>query len=82
MNIDLLKHERDDVKNYLDTFLDKGYTPKITLPTRVATTSTLIDHIFTKIKQEKSTAGTILENIADHYLNFLFIKTTLVIVNI
>ena len=74
MNIDLLKYPKDEVMTYLDSFLDNGYIPKITLPTRVDTTSTLIDHLFTKITQQKAIAGTILENIADHYPNFLFIK--------
>ena len=52
MNIDLFKYHKEDVKAYLDTFLSKGYSPKITLPTRVSTTATLIDHIFTRLNPD------------------------------
>ena len=49
MNINLLKcSKHKPTSYYYDTLLSNGFTPKITVPTRVThSTATLIDHLFT-----------------------------------
>ena len=51
LNINLLKHSTHaDTGIYLDTLLENGYLPLITLPTRISNkNATLIDHISTNI---------------------------------
>ena len=79
MNINLLKcSTHKPTSFYYDTVLSHGFTPKITVPTRVThTTATLIDHIFTNENSpEQSFAGTITSSMTDHYFNFLFLKNS------
>ena len=73
MNIDLLKTEsHNDTAEYLDTFLEHGFIPKITVPTRITHQSaTLIDHIFVKLSDVEHNCGTITTDISDHYCNFI-----------
>ena len=75
MNIDLLKTNSDvETANYLDMFLTNSFLPKITVPTRVTHSSaTLIDHLFLKISDKNVLSGTIVNDITDHYINFLCI---------
>ena len=60
INLDLLKNDENrDIALFLDTFISNGFLPKITLPTRKSgNSSTLIDHIFTKINKGNTLAGT------------------------
>ena len=73
LNIDLLKYDsHSETACFLDMFLEHGFIPKITLPTRVTHTSaTLIDHIFIKVTDTSTSCGTITSDITDHYMNFI-----------
>lgn len=75
-NINLLKYKENKVaSDYLDMLISCSYIPMITLPTRVTqTTATLIDHIFKKQSESSCIAGTLLNDISDHYINFLFLS--------
>ena len=49
--------------------------PQITIPTRVTRTSaSLIDHIYRTTDNNNCTAGTIISDITDHYINFILTK--------
>ena len=79
MNINLLKCvKHKPTSYYYDTLLTNGFTPKITVPTRVThTTATLIDHLFTnEDSPDQSFAGTITSSMTDHYFNFIFLKNS------
>ena len=79
-NINLLKcHNHKPSAEYLDSFLANGFIPKITVPTRVTHKSaTLIDHMFLNEshKTADSVAGTLMSNITDHYINFIFMSNS------
>ena len=77
MNINLLNcSHHKPTSYYYDTLLTNGFTPKITVPTRVTHSSaTLIDHLFTnEDTTDQSFAGTITSSMTDHYFNFIFLK--------
>ena len=80
MNANLLKSsEHCHTGDYLDTMLNNGFMPKITVPTRVThDTATLIDHIFVKdtLRNTSGTSGTITSSMSDHYMNFIFLPIT------
>ena len=66
-NIDLLQ-DNDSRDKLIDTTVQMGFMQQITLPTRVTdTTSSLIDHVYTKSRQTLIT-DVISSDIADHYL--------------
>ena len=73
-NMDLLKADTHyPTTALIDTMLTYQLKPCITLPTRVTNNSaTLIDHIYKKISDKDSIAGTLLSDITDHYINFIF----------
>jgi len=75
MNIDILKAEQNnDTARYLDTFVANSFIPKITVPTRITHSSaTLIDHIFYKLSDIQTEQGTIINDISDHFMNFIII---------
>ena len=75
-NIDLLKIESDkNASKLLDLFAGNNMVPMINLPTRVTdSSSTLIDHIYKTVNDISDTAGSIVSDITDHYLNFILIK--------
>lgn len=74
-NIDLLKSDTDaNASNLLDMLVTNQLTPRITVPTRVTHGSaTLIDHMYKKVSSAKCTSGTLISDITDHYINFMFI---------
>ena len=62
-----------NVSNLLDIFISNQLSPRITLPARVThTSSTLIDHVYKKVSSQKSLTGTLINDITDHYINFVF----------
>lgn len=74
-NIDLLKHKQHgDTTRYLETLLDHGQLPLITLPTRVGHTSaTLIDHISSSQQTDRYDTGILISSLSDH-LPVFYIK--------
>ena len=69
MNIDLLKTEsHSDSAVYLDTLLENGLLPLVTMPTRIANRSaSIIDHISTNITDSNYDVGIILSDLSDHF---------------
>ena len=67
MNIDLLKSDTHTKTNeYLESLFTLGFSPVITLPTRLTSSSaTLIDHIYTN-KLQSTNSGIIITDVADH----------------
>ena len=82
-NIDLLKSQSHIGSGvYLDTLLEQGILPLITLPTRIFNRSaSLIDHIATNISDDSYDTGIIVSDISDHFPVFYIrhFKETLVI---
>ena len=74
-NIDLMKYKSHKIiSDYLDALMSNNLYPIITKPTRVSqTTSTLIDHIFAKKSDLQYLGGTLINDISDHYINFVSI---------
>jgi hypothetical protein len=74
-NIDLLKYGTNQlISRYLDSLISSSFCPVITVPTRTTSTSaTLIDHIFKKQSDCKYLGGTLLNDISDHYPNFMYL---------
>jgi hypothetical protein len=72
INVNLLNHDKhQQTQNYLETLLDHGMLPLITLPTRITqSSSTLIDHIFTSLKHDSFDSGIIYSAISDHLAIF------------
>ena len=68
-NIDLLKSQSHIGSGvYLDTLLEQGILPLITLPTRIFNHSaSLIDHISTNISDDSYDTGIIVSDISDHF---------------
>ena len=68
MNIDLLKSDTHTKTNeYLESLFTLGFSPVITLPTRLTSSSaTLIDHIYTN-KLQSTNSGIIITDVADHF---------------
>lgn len=65
-NIDLLNMSKSS-SHYLDTIYSKGLHPLITRPTRITIDSaTLIDNIFTNIRDDKVKYGILINDISDH----------------
>ncbi len=74
-NFDYLKYKsQTHTAELMDLFLNAGFLPTITKPTRIThSTATLIDNIYIKTSKEiKLASGIILNNISDHLPVFLF----------
>ena len=72
-NLDLLKiHSVPFNENSFDNILFLGYTPTITLRTRLSDNSTLIDNIFTFNLSSDIFSGILNNHISDHQLIVLF----------
>ena len=73
-NIDLIKtQERELFAEFLDLFLNNGFFPKISLPTRFSTkNATAIDQIFCKTSDmaSDSLSGILVGNTSDHFATF------------
>ena len=67
-NLDLLKYNiHCDTSCYIDTLLNHGMLPLITLPTRISNNSaSLIDHISTNSRDDKFESGILISDISDH----------------
>ena len=72
MNINLLNYDQHpQTQNFLDTLLDHGMLPLITLPTRITpTSSSLIDYITTSLKNDSFDSGINFSAISDHLAIF------------
>lgn len=71
-NIDLI-NMNTSACTMLDMFMNNQLFSQITVPTRVTETSnTLIDHVYKKVSSQKCLAGTLINDITDHYINFVF----------
>ncbi len=77
LNINLLRiYEKKCYYEFFDSFMSLGFIPKISLPTRIAnTTSTLIDNILVNNHHEQSIAGISTSKISDHQLIFMCEET-------
>ena len=75
-NIDLLKYNSSrHVSQYMEMIFSNSYVPIITKPTRVTNSSqTLIDHVIKKQSDTKYIAGTIINDISDHYINYMLLN--------
>ena len=71
-NINLLNIEKHSLSNkFLDIFLENGYYPLITHPTRITSNSaTLIDNIYTNVLNKNISSGLFITDISDHLPNF------------
>lgn len=72
-NINILKLNNCDLaKNFLDCCLTNGFLQTIFKATRIQNKSfSLIDQIFVNFPDEKIKTGVIVNDISDHFLNFL-----------
>ena len=78
-NINLLNDSLTSI-DLIDTVMTNGFLQLITKATRIQGTSTsLIDHIFTDSLGSAGDAGTIANDISDHFINFFFVPTTKVV---
>ena len=79
-NINLLQCNSNlDIGKFLDAMFSLNLIPKITLPTRVtSTTANLLDHIYSNIENKECLAGTLTTDITDHFSNFMFIKSKII----
>jgi hypothetical protein len=77
-NLDLLKVDSNqNVSNLLDMLMNFHMIPMITLPTRISSTSaTLIDHVYHSFNSRKNFAGTLLNEITDHFINIVLLEKT------
>ena len=68
-NIDLLKSKsHTDTSSYLDSLLEHGLLPIVSLPTRVSQNSaTIIDHISTSFTDDNYDVGLIVSDLSDHF---------------
>ena len=75
MNIDLLKFDiHNKTNDYLEALFSLGFSPVITLPTRLSQHSaTLIDHIYTN-RTSSTNSGVIITDVADHFGIFYITK--------
>jgi hypothetical protein len=71
-NINLLRlHDNPLCSDYLDTLILNGFIQIIGKATRIQhSIPSLIDHIFTNTNLTKYNAGTILDDLSDHFINY------------
>ncbi len=76
-NINLLRlKENIGCTDYMDTLITNGFVQLISKATRIQNDKTsLIDHILTNTNQCKYNAGTIIEDLSDHFINYLQISS-------
>jgi hypothetical protein len=72
-NINLLRlHESPLCSAYLDTALTNGFLQIISKATRIQNNkASLIDHIFSNSNLPSYSAGTIIDDLSDHFCNFI-----------
>ncbi len=76
-NINLLLKNSAPGSKYIEPIMTNGFIPIITKATRIYGESfSLIDHVLTNSKPDcLGTAGTIISDISDHFINFTEILT-------
>ena len=76
-NINLLKlNDLPLCSEYLDTLITNGFIQIISKATRIHQQNcSLIDHIITNTNLSKYTAGTIIDDLSDHFMNFIQLTT-------
>ena len=78
-NIDLLKVElKPTTKEYLDSIMAQGFSPKITFPPRCSDMNgTLIDNLLCRLSNTsiKNDAGIIITQLSDHLPHFICSRT-------
>ena len=75
-NIDLSSIKNRNVYNdYFENMLSWGHFPRITLPTRISTTCTLLDNMFTNFSCANDLTQIIVSIISDHLPCFFAFKT-------
>ena len=76
INIDLLKTNQDvKISHYFNTLSSLGCSQVIAHPTRItATSSTLLDHIYTNNSSQNININAIISDISDHLLVTALIK--------
>ena len=77
-NINLLNYcSHTPTSDFVNTFFSNNFLPCITHPTRVSNnSSTVIDNIFTNVRDTKITGGNILTHISDQFPQFLIVDNT------
>ena len=66
INIDLKYNSNVNIKNYSDILFSLGCIPLIKHPTRITSTATLIDHIYSNNILPQTTTHILLNDISDH----------------
>ena len=74
-NVDLFHYsDRDEVRNFLNCLMSYGYTPTISITSRISNTPpytrTLIDNIFCNVPETVTSNATVTTGIADHMTIF------------
>jgi len=77
-NINLLKNDNNPLyTQYLDNIITNGFLQIISKATRIQNDkASLIDHILTNTNMPSYQAGTLINDISDHLMNFTFIPST------
>jgi predicted transcriptional regulator len=73
LNINLLRlHETPICTSYLDAIITNGFLQIISKATRIQNNkASLIDHILTNANLPAYTVGTIIDDLSDHFMNFI-----------
>ena len=75
-NLNLLTENSTNI-DYIDTIMSNGYLQLISKATRIQGNSiSSIDHILTNSLQSTHDVGTLINDISDHFINFMFIPTS------
>jgi hypothetical protein len=74
-NINLLRNNDSYCNEYLDTLITNGYVQIISKATRVQNNkASLIDHIMSNSNLTNYNAGTIIDDLSDHFINYIQIS--------
>ena len=75
-NINLLSYERHtETNDFLNSMVSHYLLPYILHPTRVTDhSSTVINNIFSNVTEYETISGSIINQIADHFAQFLLLK--------
>jgi exonuclease III len=77
-NINLLKiNNYDFIENYFTTIQSNGFSQLTRKATRIINDSfSLIDHVIVRSNSLRLLSGTVIVDLSDHFMNFLFIPQT------
>ena len=76
ININLAGSLNNQVQNYCASFSSFGYRQLISVPTRIDTAATTIDHIYTNIDSSEITSGVIETSVTDHFSTFFILANS------